>query len=402
MPTRRTMLAALALSIARPARAQPSPVLFGALYPFSGGLALLGDESYRGLELAVEERNAAGGVLGRPVRLLKGDAVDHIQAVAEVRRLLTTERVAAVFGTYASPLVFAASQVTELAGTPYFELGAVGDPVLERGFKYLFRSCSTGTATGTATVDAVHDALAPLWGVDAQSLNIAILHEDGLFGSTVRTAQSARCRELGLRVVEKLSYSAISPDLSSFVQRLREAGADIVLHTGYSNDVVLFFRQMRQVGWTPRMVVGSGGGHSLQDTANAVGPDYDGLVNVDFTQYAVNEKSAPGVRDVLAAYERKYGAKPRSGHSLANYMGAKVFLDAVHRAGSLDRDKLRAAVLATDVPAGSTATGWGAKFDERGQNTRAQPSVLQWQNGVHVTISPAESAIGTLRPTLGV
>ena len=400
---RRTMLgAALALSMTRPARTQPAPVLFGALYPFSPGLALLGDESYRGLELAVEERNTAGGVLGRPVRLLKGDAVDHIQAVAEVRRLLTTERVAAVFGTYASPLVFAASKVTELAGTPYFELGAVGDPVVERGFKYLFRSCSTGAATGTATVDAVHDALAPLWGVDAQSLNIAILHEDGLFGSTVRTAQAARCRELGLQVVEKLSYSAISPDLSSFVQRLREAGADIVLHTGYSNDVVLFFRQMRQVGWTPRMVVGSGGGHSLQDTANAVGPDYDGLVNVDFTQYAVNEKSAPGVRDVLAAYERKYGAKPRSGHSLANYMGAKVFLDAVHRAGSLDRDKLRAAVLATDVPAGSTATGWGVKFDERGQNTRAQPSVLQWQNGVHITISPAEAAIGTLRPTLGV
>ena len=152
MPTRRmTLGAALALSVARPARAQAAPVLFGALYPFSGGLALLGDESYRGLELAVEERNMAGGVLGRPIRLLKGDAVDHTQAVAEVRRLLTTERVAAVFGTYASPLVFAASQVTELAGTPYFELGAVGDPVVERGFKYLFRSCTTSAAGTVAS-----------------------------------------------------------------------------------------------------------------------------------------------------------------------------------------------------------------------------------------------------------
>ena len=407
--TRRALLGtALAAPAARLHAQQPPagapagvPVPFGALYPFSGALALLGDESYRGLELAVEERNAAGGVLGRPIRLVKGDAVDPAQAVAETRRLLGTERVAAVFGTYASSLAFAASPVAELAGTPYFELGAVAEPLLERGFKYLFRSCVTGTAVGTATVGAVADGLAPLWGASARSLRIAILHEDGLYGATVAAAQAVRCTELELQVVDRVAYPAAATDLSGAVQRLREAGADVVLHTGYGNDVVLFFRQMRRAGWSPRMVVGSGGGHSLQDTANAVGADYEGVVNVDFTQYAVNERAAPGVREVRAAYEKRYGAKPRSGHSLANYMGARVFLDAIARAGSLDRDRVRAAVLATDVAAGTTPTGWGVKFDERGQNTRARPHVLQWQDGQHVTVQPTEAALGTLRPTLG-
>ncbi len=402
--TRRTAIGAALASpfIVRHARAQTGPIPLGALYPFSGGLALLGDESFRGLEIAVEERNAAGGVLGRPIRLAKGDAVDQNQAIGEVRRLMSVERVAAVFGTYASPLVFAASQATELAGTPYFELGAISDPITDRGFKYLFRSCATASAFGTATVEAVSGALAPLWGVDPKTLKVAILHEDALYGSTVSGFQVARAKELGLNVVEKLSYSATTVDLSSVVQRLRGAGADVVLHTGYQNDIVLFFRQMKQVGWKPRMIVGSGGGHSLQDTANAVGADYDGLANVDFTQYAVNDKAAPGVKEVLAAYEKKYGTKPRSGHSLANYMGGKVFLDAIQRAGSLDRDKLRAAILATDVPVGATATGWGVKFDEKGQNTRAKPFLLQWQNGSQVTVFPEDAAVGSLRPTLGV
>lgn len=400
--TRRAALGAVAAPVVlRRARAQPDAIPFGALYPLSGALALLGDESFRGLELAVEDRNAAGGLLGRPVRLAKGDAIDPGQAVTEVRRLMATERVAAVFGTYASPLVFAASQVTELAGTPYFELGAIGDPVTERGFRYLFRSCPVGSAFGLATVDAVNDALAPLWGVDPKGLKLAILHEDALYGSAVSGVQAARCKDLGLNIVEKLSYGAASVDMSSVVQRLRSAGAEVVLHTGYQNDVLLFFRQMRQMGWKPRMVVGAGGGHSLQDTANAIGADYEGMLNTDFTQFAVSEAVAPGARDVQAAYEKRYGTKPRSGHSLAHYTGARLFLDVIQRAGSLDKDKLREAVLATDIPPGATANGWGAKFDEKGQNTRAKPMLMQWQGGSQVTVLPEAAAVGKLRPIFG-
>lgn len=400
--TRRAALGAVAAPLVlRRARAQPDAIPLGALYPLSGALALLGDESFRGLELAVEDRNAAGGLLGRPVRLAKGDAIDPGQAVSEVRRLMAAERVAAVFGTYASPLVFAASQVTELAGTPYFELGAIGDPVTERGFKYLFRSCPVASAFGLATVDAVNDALAPLWGIDPKGLTLAILHEDALYGSTVSGVQAARCKELGLNVAENLSYGAATVDMSSVVQRLRSVGADVVLHTGYQNGVLLFFRQMRQMGWKPRMVVGAGGGHSLQDTANAIGADYEGVLNADFTPFAVNEAAAPGARDVQAAYEKRYGTKPRSGHSLANYTGARLFLDLIQRAGSLDKDKLREAVLAADVPSGAAANGWGAKFDEKGQNTRAKPMLMQWQGGSQVTVLPEAAAMGKLRPIFG-
>lgn len=398
LPRRVVLGAALAASRAL---AQPNPVTFGALYPFSGVLALLGDESYRGLELAVDERNGAGGLLGRPIKLVKGDAVDANAAVAEARRLTATEKVATIFGTYASSLVFAASQISELAGTPYFELGAIADAVMERGFHYLFRSCPVASACAALSVDVLTGPLVSLWGVAVGSLKIAILNEDGLYGSSVSGVQQARCKELGLNVVEKLAYSASTSDLGSVVQRLRGAETDVVLHTGYQNDVVLFFRSMRQVGWSPRMVIGAGGGYGLSDTASAVGSDFEGALSVGFTPYAVNDSVAPGVREVEAAYQRKYGAKPRSGHSLANFMGAKLFLNIIERAGAFDKDKVRAAALATDVPEWTTVTGWGAKFDDRGQNGRARPFLAQWQGGVERTVLPAEASVTELRPRLG-
>ena len=400
---RRAVLAGLAATLAapRPVMAQAGELKFGALFPFSGTLALLGDESFRGLELAVEERNATGGVLGRQVKLAKGDAVDANQAITEVRRLIGTDRVGAVFGTYASPLSFAATQVSELQGIPYFELGAISDPITERGFRYVFRTCPRSSDFGAATVAAVPEVLAPVYGVEPAALKIAILFEDALYGQTVSGFQEQQIRSRGLTLTEKIGYSPRSAELGSVMQRLRAAGADIVLHTGYQNDIVLFFRAMQEAQWKPRMVIGSGAGYSLADTARAVGPAFEGVMNVDFTQFAVNERFAPGVSAFVELYKRQYGADPRSGHSLANYFGGRVFLEAVQRAGSMDKDRIRTAVLATDIAEGTTPTGWGARFDERGQNTRAKPFLLQWQGGRQVTIFPAEAAVAAVRGQMG-
>lgn len=401
---------ALALpAIARRARAEAEPQLLGALYPFSGMLSLFGDESYRGLELAADERNAVGGLFERPIKLIKGDAVDPTGAAAEVKRLIgpekDREKVGAMFGSFSSPLVIAASQVTELAGLPYFELGAICDPVLERGFRLLFRSCSSATMVAALSVDTVTETLATRWGMAKEphraNLRVAILHEDGLYGSTVGALQLARLKDRGLTVIDKLAYSAAAPDLANAVQRLRGADVTVVLHTGYQSDTVMFYRQMTQVGWLPRMVVGAGGGYAITDTATAVGATFDGTLNVGFPPYATNPDVAPGLREVESAYERKYGAKPRSGHSLANYVGAKMFMDALARAGSLDKEKVRDAVQGIDVALGQTANGWGGRFDEKGQNTLALPVVAQWHGGVLRTVRPADAAVTTLRPQLG-
>ncbi len=396
--TRAALAAVLSLSASQ-AFAQ---VKIGALYPFSGALALLGDESFRGLEIAIEERNAAGGLKGQKLEIVKGDAVEPNQAVGEARRLTSVDKVPVIFGTYSSSLSIAATQVAELAGVPYFELGAISDPITERGFKNVYRTNPTARDFASRMVDAIGEAIAPALGVDAKSLKVAIIHEDSLYGQTVAGYQAARAKEKGVNLVETLPYSAKSVDLTPVILRLKTAGADVVLQTSYQNDTVLFFRQMKEQGFKPKAMIGAGGGYSLRDTMLAIGAEnMEGALNVDFTQFRTNPKAAPGVDSFVKKYQAKYGTTPRSGHSLANYMGALVFLDAMAAAPDLKAATIRTAVMKVDVPEGGTATGWGAKFAESGQNSRAVPFLMQWQGGELVTVFPADAAVAKMKTGIG-
>ncbi|WP_250477917.1 MULTISPECIES: ABC transporter substrate-binding protein [unclassified Caballeronia] len=398
MPTRlpRTIfrsLAAACIAASSLAAAQAADIKIGALFPFSGGLALLGDESYRGVQLAVDERNAAGGINGEKVVLVKADAVDANQAVGEARRLTSVENVSAVFGSYSSAVSSAATQVTELAGVPFFELGATADTITSRGFKYLYRSNSTTKTFADGTLEALTKVVAPQLKVDPKTLKIAIIAEDGPYGTLVSGFQKEGAKKLGLNVVQVLPYSAKSVDLSSLILRLKGADVDVVLQTSYQNDSILFFRQAAQAGFKPKAVIGAGGGYSLADTAKAVGAQMNGVYDIDFPQVAMNEKGAPGLDTFTAEYQKHFGMAPRSGHSLVNYVGAKAFLDVLANAKSTDKDKIRAAVLAYKKAAGTTAAGWGFQFADNGQNQLATTNVMQWQGGKLVTVYPEAVAI---------
>lgn len=388
-----TVCAGVGIAMSASAPASAADLKVGALFPFSGALASLGTESYRGLELAIEERNASGGINGQKVVLVKADAVDANQAVGEARRLTSVEDVKAIFGSYSSSISFAATQVAELAGVPYFELGAVSNPITERGYKYVFRTNSTAKDFADTTVSTVSNMIAPAIKADPKSLRIAIIHEDGLYGTTVAGFQKEKAKQLGLSVVETLPYSAKSVDLSSLILRLKGAKADVVLQTSYQNDTILFFRQAKAAGYKPKAVIGAGGGYSMSDTAQALGADIDGAFDVDFPTYQTKEAGAPGMSAFVDAYKKRYGQPPHSGHSLVNYVGAKAFLDAMANAGSTDKDKIRSAVLAYKKPLASSAAGWGFRFGENGQNELASANVMQWQGGKLMTVFPAEAAV---------
>ncbi len=373
--------------------AASAEVKVGALFPFSGALALLGQESYRGMELAVNEFNAAGGLNGEKIKIVKADAVDPTQAVSETKRLIS-DGVVSVFGSYASGISYAASPVTELAGVPYFEMGATAHKVTTRGYKYLFRSNPNTAVYGVAVVNALHEIVAPGMGLDAKDIKIGIIHEDGPYGTDVAATEKKRAAELGYKVVETLPYSAKAVDLSSLILRLKGANVNVVLQTAYQNDSILFFRQAKAAGFKPEVIIGAGGGYSLADTAKAVGSDMNGVFDLDFPQASINPAGAPGVEKFLQEYKNTYKSDPQSGHSLTNYVGTKAFLEIMANAKSTDKDKIRAAVLAYKKPAGETANGWAFDFGEDGQNNASTFYTMQWQDGKLVTIAPKGLALG--------
>lgn len=388
---------AVAASTSVISTASADEVKFGALYPLSGPLALLGEESFRGLEIAVEEVNANGGVQGMQIVLEGGDAVDQNQAIGEARRLLSRENVAAIFGTYSSSRSIAASQVSELAGVPYFELGAVAHEITNRGFDNMYRTNPTARHMARTHVDMILEAVAPALGRDATDLNIGIIHEDSNYGSSVASFQELYGEEAGLNIVMVEGYPATNVDMSSIVLRLRERDVDIVMQTSYQDDSILFLRQANERGFEPAAIIGGGGGYSMVPTAEAVGVDViEGVLNADFTQYAVNDGFAVGVEDFVEAYRAKYGSDPRSGHSLNNYAGAKVILEALDNVDGFSPETIREALMAVDIPAGTTAVGYGVKFAENGQNDAAFMMGMQWRDGELITVYPPDAAVADL------
>ena len=393
--SRLLMSAAIGLALSTPAFAD---MKFGSLYPISGPLALLGEESSRGLEIAVDEINAAGGIKGEQIVLERGDAVDNNQATGEARRLISLGGVKAIFGTYSSARAIAASQVAELSGVPYFELGAVADEVTGRGLQYLFRTNPTAEHIGRNTVEMLANSIAPGMGLDPKTLKLGIIYEDSSYGTSVANHQSTTAAENGLTVAVKSGYPANIVDMSSLVLELRGAGVDVVLQTSYQNDSVLFLQQANEAGYKPLAIIGGGGGYSMQPTADAVGHDViEGVYDVDFTQFIVNTEATPGLPEFVEAYRAKYGTDPRSGHSLNNYVGAKAIFQALQNAEGFEADQIVEAMKTLDIPDGTTATGYGFKFGENNQNERAFMMGMQWQDGKLVTVYPRAAASSDMR-----
>ncbi len=386
-PTSLFRRALLASALATPALSQggQGEWRLGGLFPLSGANALLGDEAARGLELAIAERNANGG---RPFRLIRADVTEPAQALAEARRLIQTERAVLLFGSVSAPVGLAASQAAESLESSYVELAAAADALTGRGARHVFRTAPAAANYGQLGAEALTRFLPNHLGQPADGLRIAILHEASASPESIATHLEAKLREAGLVVAERLPHATRTPEMAAMVQRLRAAGVNVLIHAAAEGDAVALFRAMQEAAWRPAAVIGAGLAWGLADLARAIGPVLDGCFAFDVPPIGTAESWAAGARPFAEAYQRRWGSAPRSGLSLAAYAGAQLVLAQP----SLERGALRASLTALDQAEGQWPNGWGFRLDERGQNTRARPVLLQWQSGRPVAVFPPDAA----------
>jgi len=182
------------------------------------------------------------------------------------------------------------------------------------------------------------------------------------------------------------------------VLKLKAAQPDVLIATSYIQDLLIFWKQARELGFWPKAVIGTGAGYALSEFASAMGDDATGVFNVDNTQYLINPSFAPGAKEAAEAYQELFKEPPRSGHSLMNFMGSQVLFDVITRAGSTDPEAIRKAALETDIPDQKTPMGYGVKFAPpgdkiAGQDIRAFPMIYQWQKGKQLTVWPKGAAV---------
>jgi branched-chain amino acid transport system substrate-binding protein len=374
--------------------ASKEPLRIGAVYPITGPLALLGEESWRGAEVARLMRNEKGGVAGRQIEFIRADAPDVSAARSEAERLVRKEDLKVLVGTYASSLGLAASEVTARSGGTYFEMGGVTDELTKRGYKNVFRTCTMASAGGIMQIRLVKEWLAPKLRVDPAKLTLAVAYDDSAYGSSMSRGQIAEAKKLGLKVVADIPYNSKAIDLSSVVLNLKKANPDIVILVSYANDSILLCRQGKELGFSVKAYIGSGAGFSLKSYWEALGPDAEGVFSTDFPQYEINKKFTPGLDEYIKRYKETFKETMRSGHSLANFVGAGFVFDILEKTqGNTEPDKVRQAAVAIRIKPGTTANGWGLQFDENGQNILADLYMIQWRNGKLVTVFPPGPAI---------
>src|SRR5580658_5497802 len=239
--------------------------------------------------------NANGGIAGYKVDAIYADAQSKPDvAINEAVRLIEQEKVDMLLGFYSSAeCVPAAARIEEVKKFMWITT-CIASPVLAgRDLHCVFRAQAYGQQFGresTAMVDAYAKAQ---FGKDSKDLKIAIIHEDGPYGTDVAKGNVDGATKYGFQVVDNEGYSASAPDLSSMVTKLKRAAPDVIFHTGYNPDITLFLRQARELGLRFSTLVGHGAGYTVYSKLKeTVGSDANYFFDVDpISIWATNPKA---------------------------------------------------------------------------------------------------------------
>jgi branched-chain amino acid transport system substrate-binding protein len=351
-------------------KSAPPPAKIGALFPLTGPDSLVGDEAMRGVLLAVDAVNNAGGIAAQPLTLVQADALSQSQAEASAETLISSGNVAVILGSGASSLAYPGSAAAELAQLPYIELNACADGITGRNFKFLLRTCLTTSMLAATAISAI--------GKRFPGKKIGLLFNTGATAGAIAAAALTQWQAQKITPLLSIGYPEDAADLHGPAARLQRAGAEIILHAAGIDDVLVLFQAMQDIGFAPA-VLGCGDGYGFRETAFALGKGFNG------TYVSAAPFYPAGAAGIAAAYQNRFGMTPRSADSLTAYTGAKLVFDQL-AASQGDTGKLLDGLRKTSLPAGALANGWGVQFDRTGQNTGAFATLQQWRNGQLVAL----------------
>jgi branched-chain amino acid transport system substrate-binding protein len=330
----------------------------------TGKEAVFGQNVNKGTRLAVEETNAAGGILGRKVELItEDDQSKPGEAATVVKKLISREKVVVVLGEITSGRTLEAAPIAQAAKIPLVSPGATNVEVTTKG-NYIFRVCFIDDFQGTVMAKFARDTL--------NLGKVAIL-------SSVSSAQSVglakyfreRFTSGGGTVPAEQKYGEGDKDFRAQLTAIKAAGADGIFVPGYYAEAALICKQARDLGLSlPLLGVD---GWESPDLIAIAGAAAEGCYLS--THYSPESKS-PAVVAFNARFQKRWGVSSNA-LSVLGYDATMLALDAIRRAGSTDGAKIREALAATKNYAAITGS---ITFDSQ-RNPTKNAVVLTVKNG---------------------
>jgi branched-chain amino acid transport system substrate-binding protein len=305
---------------------------FGSL---TGDNASFGTSQNNGVQMALEEINAAGGVLGKKVNLtVEDNETKQGETTTIARKLISQDHVVAIIGEVASSKSLEAAPICQASKIPQIATAATNPRVTQVG-DYIFRVCFTDDFQAVVIARFVLEKL---------KLNKIAFMTDVKQDYSVGLTNIAKdyLTKNGATIVKEQSYSSGDKDFRAQLTDLKAAAPDVIIITGYYPEAALIAKQARQFGIKATLVGGDGwdGSSLIPVGGKAIEGSY-------FSNHFSVEDTSPLVQTFVQKYKQKYNATPDAFAALG-YDAMKLLADAITRAGAADPEKIRAAIQDTE------------------------------------------------------
>jgi branched-chain amino acid transport system substrate-binding protein len=320
-------------------------VPIGAIFPLSGGVAFYGNESRDGALLAVEEINAAGGLLGKKLALIAEDDEGNAEkTVNAFTKLTTRDKVSYVLGSSTSGPTQAMSTLAQRNKVVLISPSATNVAVTRAG-DFVFRACFIDPFQGVVGADFAYQTL--------ESRRAAVLYDAGAdYNTGLADSFKSQFRALGGQLVADEAYQSGDVDFNAQITRIRAANPDVVYLPNYYNDVSLQAKQLRDQGITCALV-GGDGWDGLVDNAG------DEVLNGFWSSGFASDTTDPRGVAFVRAFQNRFN-RTASQFAALGYDSMALVIDGIKAAGTFDSTAVKSAMA---ILSGSYVTG-NIRFDE--------------------------------------
>jgi len=330
-------LLAMAMAFSSCSKKQEPGIPVGQFASLTGGQATFGQSTDKGVQLALEEINGAGGVLGQQLRIITKDNQSKPgETSTAVRELITRNKVVALIGEVASGRSLEAAPIAQRSGIPMISPASTNEKVTETG-DHIFRVCFIDPFQGTVCAK-----FAGKLGAKKAAVLVDVSKDYSL--GLAKSFKEQFLKEGGT-ITGQQSYSGGDKDFSSQLTAIKADNPDVIFLPAYYTEAPLIIRQARQLGITVPFIGGDG-----WDSTELVGVGGAAVEGCYFSNHFSSQSTDPKVVAFVQAYRKKYNSEPDAMVALG-YDSVYLLADAMKRAGTTDPAKVNAAIAGTkDFP----------------------------------------------------
>jgi len=356
-------------------------ILVGHYASMTGDNSTFGIETDQGIQLAVKELNAAGGVLGKKIRVeTQDDQSKPEEAKTVVTGFAANAKMVAVIGEVSSGRSLAAGPVLQRAGIPMVSPASTNPNVTKIG-DYIFRVCFIDPFQGYVMAKFARE--------DLKVSKVAIMRDQANdYSVGLADVFTDEFPKMGGQIAVDVSYSGKDSDFRSQLAQVKASGAEAIFIPGYYSEIGTIARQAREQGINVPLLGGDGWDSSkLIEGAGGAGGALEGSF---FSTHAAKDAKDPGIQKFVEAFRAEYKKDPPSSNCPLGYDALMLLADAIKRANSIDRAKVRDMLAETKNFAGAT----GAITINAERNATKPAVVLQVKGADFVyrsTVEPPSS-----------